>query len=174
MEINLKKAGIFPVKIIYSENAENAEILLKERIVQVVAPNVSFARLGNGGRIVLDFGKEVHGGLRILVNEMQQDRAASKVRISLGESVAEAITPIGKDGANNYHSVRDGEYYLPWNCDFITSRTGFRFACIELLDSDYLEIACILAETEMPVLERKGFFSSNDDTLNKIAETAVY
>ena len=174
MEINVKKEGIFPVKIIYSENVQNAETLLKERIVQVVAPNVSFARLEKGGRIVLDFGKEVHGGLRILVNEMQQDRSASKVRISLGESVAEAITPIGKDGANNYHSVRDGEYYLPWNCDFITSRTGFRFACIELLDSDYIEIACVIAETEMPILERKGFFTSNDDTLNKIAETAAY
>ena len=111
MEIYVKKEGIFPVKIIYTENAQNAEILLKERRVQIVAPNVSFARLEKGGRIVLDFGKEVHGRLRILVNEMQQDRAASKVRISLGESVAEAITPIGKDGANNYHSIRDGEYY---------------------------------------------------------------
>ena len=174
MEINVKKEGIFPVKIVYAENAQNVENLLKERVVQVVAPNVSITRLEKGGKIVLDFGKELHGALRILVNEMQQDRSASKVRISLGESVAEAITPIGKDGANNYHSVRDGEYYLPWNSEFITSRTGFRFACIELIDSDYLEIACVIAETEMPVLERKGFFSSDDEILNQIAETAAY
>lgn len=174
MEINVKKEGIFPVKIIYSENVENVENLLKERFLQVVAPNVSYTRLGKGGKIVLDFGKEVYGALRLLVNEMQQDVNASKIRISLGESVAEAITPIGKDGANNYHSVRDGEYFLPWNCDFTTSRTGFRFAYIELLNTDYLDIACVIAETEMSLLEKKGFFRSDDELLNKIAETAAY
>lgn len=174
MEIHVKKEGIFPKKIIFSKNAENIENLLTERTLQVVAPNKNFTRLNRGGRIVLDFGKEVHGCLRILVSEMQQDVNASRVRISVGESVAEAITPLGVDDAGNYHSVRDGEYCLPWNCDFTTSRTGFRFACVDLLDSDYLEIACVVAETEMPAIERKGFFRSNDELLNKIADTAVY
>lgn len=174
MEIHVKKEGIFPQRIIFSKNVENVENLLKERTLQVVAPNKNFTLLKKGGRIVLDFGKEVHGCLRILVNEMQQTVNTSKVRISVGESVAEAITPLGVNEAGNYHSVRDGEYDLPWNCDFTTTRTGFRFACIDLLDSDYLEISCIVAETEMPFLERKGFFRSNDELLNKIADTAVY
>lgn len=174
MEIRVKKEGIFPVKVIYADNAENIENLLNERPLQVVGPNKNFTKLKKGGRIVLDFGKEIHGCLRILVNEMQQDKNASKVRISVGESVVEAITPLGVNDAGNYHSIRDGEYYLPWNCDFTTTRTGFRFACIDLIDTDYLEIMCIVAETEMPLLERKGFFRSNDELLNKIADTAVY
>ena len=174
MIINVKKEGIFPKKVIFADKAENLENLLKERPLQVVGPNKHFTKLNKGGRIVLDFGKQIHGCLRILVNEMQQDVNASKVRISVGESVVEAITPLGENNAGNYHSIRDGEYNLPWNCDFTTTRTGFRFACIDLIDTDYLEIMCIVAETEMPYLERKGFFKSNDELINKIADTAVY
>lgn len=174
MKLNVEKNILIPKRIIYSENTENTEILLKESRLQIVSPNTNFVRMKKGGKLVLDFGKEICGCLRVSVNEMQQDVHYSKVRISLGESVVEAVTPIGVDGAGNYHSVRDGEYFLPWNCEFNTSRTGFRFAYIELLDAEYLDVASVVAEVEIPLLDRKGFFRSNDDLLNKIAETAAY
>ena len=174
MELNVKRDIIFPVKIIFSEKVQNTDNLLKQRHLQVFAPNKNFTRFSKYGRIVIDFGKELHGCLRILVNEMQNGFTESKVRISLGESVVEAVTPLGKDNAGNYHSVRDGVYSLPWNCEFTTTRTGFRFAYIELLDSDFLTIDKIVAEAEMPVLDRKGFFLSSDDSLNTIADTAAY
>ena len=54
MEIRVKKEGIFPVKVIYADNAENIENLLNERPLQVVGPNKNFTKLKKGGRIVLD------------------------------------------------------------------------------------------------------------------------
>ena len=174
MESKIVKGIVFPVKIVFSENAENVDNLLKNERLQIFTPNDRYTRLNRGGRIVIDFGKELHGCLRILVNYMQSDLKSSNVRISLGESVVEAVTHLGVDNADNYHSVRDGVYSLPWNCDFTTSRTGFRFACIELPNSEFLAIYKIVAETEMPVLERKGFFRSSDELLNTIADTAAY
>lgn len=174
MENIIKKTFVFPAKIIYCEKSENTDNLLLEKNVQIIAPNTDFTVIKRGGKIILDFGKEVYGCLRILVNEMQEDVSCSGLNISLGESVAEAITPVGINGAGNNHSVRSSEVFIPWNCDYTTACSGFRFACIELLDSDFIQIQCVVAQVEMPELSEKGFFRCNDELLNKIADTAIY
>ena len=64
--------------------------------------------------ILLDFGKELQGGLQI-VTGMPASHEPVAVRIRLGESVSEAMCDIdGVNGASNDHAMRDFTIRLPW------------------------------------------------------------
>lgn len=123
--------------------------------------------------ILLDFGIEFSGSLRLFTHSSIQGGA--DVRIRLGESVGEALTPAGERGACNDHANRDFVMNLPFWSGNETSETGYRFAYIELLnDEGKLEFQKILGVFMYRDLEYKGSFESSDQLLNRIWDVSAY
>lgn len=95
-----------------------------------------------------------------------------KVRIRLGESVAETCADIGEKGAGNHHSLRDNEYYaVPWG-DVSTSESGFRFARIDA-PYELAVLTVVFAEKTDNGLTIKGGFKCSDERLNDIYKVAI-
>ena len=91
-----------PTRIVDAEKVACPETLLRERFGQVSEGLFSVgsaAVIQPGGRLVLDYGCELHGGLQLGCG--RQSGHAARVRVRFGESVAEAIAPLGKKGAMN-------------------------------------------------------------------------
>lgn len=64
--------------------------------------NIPECTIAPGGWILLDFGIELHGGVRFA------NRHAGKIRIRFGESVSEAMQSPNQD-----HAIHDTELDLP-------------------------------------------------------------
>lgn len=124
--------------------------------------------------ILLDFGKELHGGLQLVTDRSKSGRPV-KVRIRFGESVSEAMSDIDAKGATNDHAMRDFIIDLPWLGKLEVGNTGFRFVRIDLVD-DHTELAlkevrAIFTFRDIPYL---GSFNSSDPLLNEIWLTGAY
>ena len=173
-----------PVKIIWlsderSETILNPERLLKEGNGQADLVGRDLCILvGNKVHppsILLDFGRELHGGLEI-VTAIFEGKDPIRVRICLGESVSEAMSRIGESStATNDHAMRDFEMELPWLGKIEVGNSGFRFARIDLVDTDRTlklkEIRAISVYRDIPYL---GSFRSSDERLNRIWQTGAY
>jgi len=124
--------------------------------------------------IILDFGKEIHGGIEI-VTTINNDKKMGRVRIRLGESVSETMSDIDEKGATNDHALRDFTVALPWLGKIEVGNSGFRFARIDLVDSDakieIKEISAVLVIRDLPYA---GSFRCNDERLNQIWLTGAY
>ncbi|MCY1722088.1 hypothetical protein OU798_17175 [Prolixibacteraceae bacterium Z1-6] len=124
--------------------------------------------------IILDFGREIYGGLEIVTTRSNKN-PAGKIRIRFGESVSETMSDCDVEGATNDHSMRDFEITLPWLGKLEVGNTGFRFVRIDLLDPatklQIKEISAKFKHREIPYL---GSFSCNDERLNKIWMTGAY
>lgn len=153
----------------------------------LLQPGIGQAVLGQGKRCVLnskqgrkpgfllDFGKELHGGLEI-VTGMYPGNAPVKVRIRFGESVGEAMSELGGErNATNDHAVRDIVVSLPWLGKLEVGNTGFRFVRIDLIDPDReIHIKEVNAVSVMRDLPYWGSFHSSDSLLNRIWDTGAY
>ena len=147
--------------------------LLKPKLGQV--PEREYSMITNRGNVigfVLDFGREIHGGLQIVT--IGGDRNP-KIRLRFGESVAETFSdaPSGAKGAGNDHALRDFELTLPIMGSIEVGNTGFRFLRFDLLTSGELAINSIRAVSLMRPMKRLGSFRCSDERLNRIFETAV-
>jgi len=125
--------------------------------------------------ILLDFGKELHGGLQ-LVTGMMEKNALVKVRIRFGESASEAMADIDTlTGATNDHAIRDFIIDLPWLGSLDLGNTGFRFVRIDLVEPNTTlllkEVRAIFIFRDIPYL---GSFKSSDERLNEIWATGAY
>jgi hypothetical protein len=125
--------------------------------------------------IILDFGRELHGGLQLVTGMMKKNRAV-RVRLRFGESVSETMSEIDTiKGATNDHAMRDFEITLPWLGKLEVGNTGFRFVKIDLLDNDtellLKEVRAVFTFRDIPYL---GSFKCNDELLNKIWITGAY
>lgn len=68
--------------------------------------------LKRGEWVILDFGRELHGGVQIGSGAKSGRNALAHVRF--GESVSEAMSELGARGACNDHAIRDDVVRLPW------------------------------------------------------------
>lgn len=174
----IERSYITPTRIIWqTDNVKNAKQFLKEGKHQATTINknvVEFKNDDNTAAVLLDFGKELHGGLEI-VTGMFRGKNPINIRIRFGESVSEAMSNVGEDGATNDHAMRDMNLKLPWCGKIEIGNTGFRFVRIDLLDNDrellLKEVNAISVMCDIPYL---GSFKSNDERLNKIWETGAY
>jgi len=176
----LTRDFITPTRILHTEGkVEDVETLLKSGIGQADLANRSKCILSNDGNgnkasILLDFGRELHGGLE-LVTGMWAENKPVKVRLVFGESASEAMSSIGEKGATNDHAIRDFTTMLPWLGKIQLGETGFRFVRIILEEEQAAlqlkEVRAIFTYQDIPYL---GSFKSNDDRLNKIWETGAY
>ena len=100
-----------PTRIVCTGGAvENAEHLLKPYVGQVSTDEPEVTSFGQGGYVLLDFGKEIQGGIQ-LVRTLSGPKDEIRFRIVLGESVTEALSRWDAPGstATNDHAVRDFE-----------------------------------------------------------------
>lgn len=171
-EIKTKSEILLPIKVIKYKNVTGCRNLKKKR-----AMCVSFHRndmvtfLKAGAFIVLDFGKEICGGVKI-ISSNANDQA--KFHIRMGESLSEAMTPIGTKNAGNDHSPRDFEVLVSNLSDLTFGQSGFRFVYIELCSEQPVLIQSIFAVNTLPDFEFEAKIETNDEELNKIIKIAAY
>ena len=155
---------------------DNAEHLLQPYVGQVSTDEPEVATFGKGGYVLLDFGKEIQGGLQLVRNIGGSKRV--RFRIVLGESVTEALSSVDAPGttATNDHAVRDFELAVPWLGSVEVGESGFRFARVELVDGDGSDVSLVAVRAvsryrDVPYL---GSFKCNDERLNQIWQTGAY
>ena len=172
--------NVFPVRITSTEgNVTGTEKLLQKKELQITTsePDVTTLRNNQKGKnasIIIDFGKELHGKIRLLTHTLSGSNPVN-MRIVYGESVSEAMSTIGNKGATNDHSTRDFEFPVPPYSDISFNESGFRFAKIELLSKNSsIHIKSITATAIYRDIPYLGTFCCSDETINKIYEVSAY
>jgi hypothetical protein len=124
--------------------------------------------------LLLDFGREIHGGLQIVTSAAGKS-VPVKIRVRFGESVSEAMSTVGVQGATNDHAMRDFTMELPWLGVAEIGNSGYRFVRIDLAEPNVTlslkEINAVFIYRDIPYL---GSFRSSDDRLNRIWQTGAY
>ncbi|MBQ3133468.1 MAG: alpha-L-rhamnosidase [Clostridia bacterium] len=175
----LRRDHIAPVEILLAtEGVENAEYLLTPADSQIRMGAPYYTTLSTeGGKkaaLLLDFGSEIVGGVRLFSLESSQ-RAGTRIRLSFGESAAEAMTPLGEKGTSCDHAIRDMEVTLPWNGMNAFGYTGFRFVYIEVLDKEcWLRLSGLQGVCLYRDIPYLGTFHSSDPILDRIYEVCAY
>ena len=160
---------LLPVKVLVIEgNAENAESLLKSKTKQIGLGENDVATINGKTRLVLDFGKEIQGGVRILTHYIEN---GEPVNIRFGESLTESLTPLGVKNATNDHSLRDFSVSLPQLSDETFGQTGFRFVCLGFNGGKY-RIKNVYAKSVTEIHDIAGSFCCDDERLNEIYSVA--
>jgi len=178
-ESSLVRNYIQPTRIMIEQGSViNSTVLLREGDGQSILGEQDYCKMkslpGSQASLVLDFGREMQGGIRIVTGMFE--KCSPRVRIRFGESVSEACCDIdGENGASNDHAIRDFEATLPWLGVREFGNSGFRFVRIDLLDEGVeVLIKEVNAVSIMSPLEYVGSFKCADERLNKIWETAAY
>ena len=174
---------IVPVRIVRTTgNVENPEAMLEARPAQIGLERPPFwpackltNEKGERASILVDFGCEFHGSLRLYSWYLKSATKRVNLKIRFGESVSEAMTPWPEKGSTNDHANRD----VVMNVGFLsaneTNESGYRFACIELMDDDCsIDLYMIQGVMIDRNLERLGTFNSSCQRVNDIFETSVY
>lgn len=160
---------LLPVSIVgLSVLADNTDALFKEKEKQIGLGESDLAIFHGKGRIVLDFGCEIKGGIRIIV----RDGCAAGVKIRLGESITECLSELGEKNSTNDGSVRDMTVTLPSLSDNVYFNSGFRYLCIDFLGDEEVKIKNIYAVSKF--YDRKSGYSycGNDKEVEKIFSVA--
>lgn len=172
---------VLPCRIVWNsgeDTVQNAQALLTKRSGQVTldASNPCVLRSnGKKGALLLDFGKELHGGVQIMVWHTKDNKPV-RLRVRFGESVSEAMAEFGGEkNTTNDHAIRDQSILLPWLGTAEIGNTGFRFVRIDLADADsFAQLKAVRAVFLYRDLEYKGSFRCNDERLNQIWQTGAY
>ncbi len=174
----------YPKRIVQVRNAENHKALLTCQDPQINLDEFSMAAFHSGSHIILDYGKEMRGGIRILCHGSD----LQPVRIRFGESVAECCAELGvgeeyagnkdsrdvselahRQNATNDHSLRDFTVCLPSWSDMPLGDTGFRFVRLDFTGE--CTVKSILCTNTM-LSRRAKYRYQGDKDLEKIYKAA--
>ena len=98
------KEYLLPTRVVNGDKIENAETLLRSKgLYATINYNVEdrkdYLKMeGMSSFIVLDFGKEMNGGIRMITNFIHSD--SCKIRIRFGESLGEVNANIKEKNAS--------------------------------------------------------------------------
>lgn len=177
---------ITPARVLWHSDDKEASVttpegLLKKGSGQVTLSSPAVCVLKNEGKtpgILLDFGKELQGGVQIAVSDLKAVGNHGKtvmLRVRFGESASEAMSELGDKNSQTDHAVRDQVCFAPWLGTVEVGNTGFRFVRIDLTEPGAMialkAVRAVLLYHEMPHL---GTFRCSDERLNKIWETGAY
>lgn len=168
-----KRYYLRPTRIVTtSGDVSHPEEMLKDRAGQISFDSTGCTILRKGGMILVDFGREIHGSVRLLVQWTKPKRVTVNVRF--GESVTEALTPTPGKGSTNDHANRDFRLALSGFSGTDTNESGFRFAAIELADGEEIALKAIEGVLIIRDIEYVGSFDCSDPEITKIYDTAAY
>lgn len=167
-----------PVKVVWTQGQVlNPDNLLKkrERQISLTASEPTVLETSDEtASILLDYGCELHGGIRILAWQGEPEEGV-RVRVRFGESVTEAMSEIGgATNATNDHARRDYVTTIGKMSMNPIGETGFRFVRIDVLDKGTLVLKSVLAQLVYKDVPYRGSFCCNDELLNKIWMTGAY
>jgi alpha-L-rhamnosidase len=118
-----------------------------------------FVLQGDSGGLILDFGRELCGGVEILVGDVIGP-AGSTLSIRFGESVSEVA---------GRQSFCEETREIRSNSQIQLGETGFRFVRLELLEAGAsVGLRKVRAVSTQRDLEYRGSFRCDDERLNKI------
>ena len=194
----LTRTYITPKQVFWTSSAtsvRDAQLLLKPNTGQSDIFASGMCQLVNKGNdkasVILDFGKEIHGGLKIVISTVSPAKTPV-FRVRFGESVSETCselnttTSLVETGSNevmdlknntatNDHAMRDMELTCPYYGSIEIGSTGYRFVRLDLLTDDMLvnlkEVTAILRYRDIPY---EGSFNCSDQRLNDIWMTGAY
>lgn len=175
---------VMPTRIVWTSANTNkssvsgAKILLEKKHGQV--PEGVFlqgrgCRMENKGEqasILVDFGKELHGGVHLACGG--PTKKGMKVRVRFGESVSEAMAELNERNAGNDHAIRDSVIDLPWVGAREIGNSGFRFMRIDLVTRGHISLESVRAISLMRDMPYLGSFKCSDERLNTIWSTAAW
>ena len=158
---------IFPIRVKDSGGAQGLDGLLRKKPLQIGLDERDLTVIEDGGYVILDYGKEMNGGVRILTYSWGK----VKVRIRFGESLTECCSELGGEkNATNDHSMRDFSVNLCGLSDMVFGNTGFRFVRLDFCGR--AEIKSVV--TVNNILKRKALYSyEGDDKLIREIYTAA-
>ncbi len=166
-----------PTRVVLTKGTVNgADELMRPYPGQVSTSEPVVTVFAKGGSVLLDFGKEIQGGIQI-VRSIAGSKQPARFRLCLGESVSEALSDVREPGttATNEHSVRDFEISVPWLGAAEYGNSGFRFARLDYLgDDDDVSIVSIRAMAKYRDIPYLGSFKCDDERLNQIWQTGAY
>ena len=177
MICNLVKEYLIPTRIVgKSENILNAEALFANRKEQISFHQDNCLICAGRGYIILDFGRELQGGIRMLSHYVEGQKYNTDIRIRFGESYGEVCAELGEKNAKNDHSTRDMVVKVPELSDMEWGQTGFRFVRIDFLSPTHVvwRVVNIYAAYTHRDLQYKSEFKSDDPLVNEIYDTARY
>lgn len=162
---------LFPEKIKQAQNIKGTDSFFIKKRLQIGLNEQDVITFLPNAAVILDFGKEIRGGIRILASDTQDTKCAC-IRIRFGESLSECYAELGEKNATNDHSPRDMEVNLPAWSDLCFGDTGFRFVRIDLLSDREVRIKAIAAKSYE--LNRKPIYTytGNDVLISKIFDVA--
>lgn len=184
----IRETPLAPVRIVWMSDTTGTDISNAESLLKPFSGQISVNDAANGARLrsrpgrtaslLLDFGKEIYGGLK-LYGGMPQSKASKCFRVCLGESVTEAMSSVDIDdnpqNPTNEHSLRDFIVNVPWLGSVECGKSGFRFARIDLLDTDEpFDLRYVEARSFLRDDPEVGSFECSDSRLNDIWETGAY
>ena len=162
---------ILPEKIIICENADNPEAVFEDTVRQPFLGDISVCTMKKGSNILLDFGKEIAGGVDITTHRCTGKKPL--LRITFGESVMESLSDIGVNNSTNDHCVRDSIVEAGQYSNFRVGQTGFRFVRVECIDGE-IEISGIRGAYEFRDIPYRGSFECSDGLLTRIWYTGAH
>lgn len=173
---------ILPKRVVYTQGGvSNAEHMLSDMPMQVIFHPTSDCWMENkpgqpNAAILLDFGTEFAGSLRLIVRGVRNEgKKHVSLRVRLGESVMEAMSPLGNKNTTNDHANRDMVIDVCGMSANETNESGFRFAYVELLTENAgIAFHGIKGVFCFRDIEYKGSFECSDERLNKIWQVAAY
>lgn len=178
---------VSPSRIVWMSDPDGESIINPENLLSGFSGQVTVAsqqsctlstKKKDHAAVMLDFGKELHGGL-LITSSIRSVNRPVKVRIRFGESVSEAMSDTDGDtaesSATNDHAMRDFEAEIPWLGSLEVGNTGFRFVRIDLLEKDVdLPLRSVQAVFKYRDIPYLGSFKSSNERLNRIWETGAY
>ena len=163
------RRAVLPTRIVWQQgDVEGTEFLLHNDSGQALIQAKPGCRLrGAGTSLLLDFGRELHGGVQLVVGPTG-DYGPTQLRLRFGESVSEAMI-----GPLNHHSLGDWQVAMPSMASQEFGLTGFRFVRIDLLEDRELPLTACRAMTLMRDLPPVGAFACSDERLNRVWQTGA-
>ena len=167
------KYFVLPKKVSASDNVENIKAIFLKKDLQIDLFDENVLTVDKkGGFVVLDFGKEMCGGIRILTMQARSACGGVNVRVRFGESISEVYAEIGEKNATNDHSPRDVNLLLVSYSDISVGETGYRFVRIDFpVDCD-IKIKTIVGINNILRKPLKNDYNGNDENIKKIYDVA--
>jgi len=168
-----RREFVLPTRIVWqTEGAaapQESAFLLTSNIGQApleARPYCTIPRTEQPSGLLLDFGRELNGGVQIVVG--QTSRQPVPVRIRFGESVSEAMGEPSNDHANH-----DLIFPLTAMGAQEVGSTGFRFVRLDFPAGTELHLVAVRAVSLLRPLDYLGTFECSDARLNEIWQTGA-
>ena len=157
---------IFPKRAFTDKEISNCN-LLKKQPLQIGLAEKNTTLFCENEYVILDFGEELCGGIRILTYTAKN----IPVRIRFGESFAEACSELGgKNNATNDHSLRDLTVNLQNYSDMVFGQTGFRYVRLDFAGK--VEIKSIVAAIKTIKRNALYVYEGSDARIRQIYDVA--